>query len=620
MEFGRRLVAGLFGGVIGGALVGLGEAVVVAAVSDASEFWVFVFGTCSYAVFGGVMGLGWAVVASVLPFDRERNAVLATAGGLVAASLGLVVGRFRIVRDVFSESLPLFSTAGILVHVGLIVGAIAVYFLLSRALRTSANARGVPAVGLRWTATIFVTALVVAVGLNAVAGRVKPSALRAPTAKGPDVMLIIVDTLRADHIGAYGATDVKTPAIDSLARDGVVFEHAFADSSWTRPSIATILTSLYPSSHQVMHKTDLLPDAVTTLAEAMSKGGYRTAGIVTNINIAPSFNFQQGFDSYRYLAPDFFFGATDSGSKLSLYSGMRLIRERFLAKKKYVNNYYQDAKTVGETALPWLEHDPAQPFFSLIHYMDPHDPYFEIPYDGRAVARVETPHPSPDRAPELRRLYVSDIEYFDGFLGRLLADLHRLGLYDDMVIALVADHGEEFYEHGGWWHGTTLYDEAVHVPLIVKLPGNVNAGSRHQELARLLDVMPTLLARAGVAVPPAAQGRDLFGGGPAPQAVYAEEDHEGNELHSVRTRDWKLIVANPGNPRGLAPEELYDLRSDPKEKHNVAGSNADELGALKADLASLRKAAASSAVAGESGELDDASKARLKALGYMEDE
>lgn len=619
MSFVVRVIAGILGGFSGGALAGIGESLVIAATSQITEYWLFFFGAASYGLIGAGIGAGWSVVSGALPRLRSAEASAASSAALTAALLGLVVGRFRVVRDAFGESLPLLSGTGLAVHAGLLVGAAVVYLAVSAAVRRSAGRRGpvgataVAAVG------VLIAGALISLLTNLVAGgpAEKPSAVSS-TAKGPNVLLIIADTLRADHVGAYGARDVATPALDSLAADAVVFEKAFAQSSWTRPSIATILTGLYPGSHSVMHKTDLLPTDVVTMAEAMKEGGYRTAGFVTNINVAPSFNFQQGFDDYQYLAPDFFFGATDSGSKLALYSLMRLIRERFLSKQKFVSHYYQDAQTVNGTSLPWLAGHEGERFFALIHYMDPHDPYFEIPYNGRAVARVDTPNPAPERAEELRKLYAANIEYMDGFLAKLFAALKEQGLYDDTVIAFTSDHGEEFHEHGGWWHGTTLYEEQIHVPLIIKPAGGSGNSRREATLARLTDVMPTLLAASGVAVPPAVQGRDLFGSSQAPTAVYAEEDHEGNVLESIRTAEWKLVVANEGNPRGLAPVELYHLAADPGEKSNLAGEEPGRVAALRSDLEALRTVARASVVKGATGTIDAADEERLRALGYLE--
>jgi arylsulfatase A-like enzyme len=622
MDFIKRVAAGAVGGFIGGAIVGAAEAVIVATVGDLTEYWAFFFGAISYGVFGAIMGLGWGVgtlvTGAVVPQLRQVNVVMGSAAGIVVALLGMVVGRFRIIRDVFSESLAIASGAGIAVHLGLIVFGVIAFFVMTRLLSGAAEKRGPVGAAAVWGGAVVSISLVLAVGLTAVFGGEEEDAVAESTADGPNVVLFIADTLRSDHIGPYGASDVKTPALDQLAADGVVFQNAFAHSSWTRPSIATILTSMYASSHQVMHKTDVLPDDVVTIAETMQEAGYRTSGFVTNINVAPSFNFQQGFDTYRYLAPSFFFGATDSGSKLSLYSGMSLIRERFLSKQKYVDNYYQDADTVNGRALPWLEKNGTKPFFSLIHYMDPHDPYLEIPYNGKAIARVETPHPDGSRAKELRDLYISNIEYLDGFIGSVMDQLRAAGVYDNTVIGFVADHGEEFYEHEGWWHGTTLYDEQIHVPLIIKRVKSQGAGGRIAELAGTVDVTPTLLSAAGLEAAPSAQGRNLFGGPKPLQAVYAEEDHEGNVLESIRTTQWKLVLANEGNPRGLEPVELYNIAADPGETNNLAESKPDVVAQLRGDLESLRQVAAASAVAGATGTLDSADEERLRLLGYIE--
>jgi arylsulfatase A-like enzyme len=622
MDFIKRVLAGCVGGFIGGAIVGVDEAIIVAAVSDLTEFWALWFGAISYGFFGAVMGAGWGfatlVTGAIFSRLKELPTVMGSAAGIVVALLGMVVGRFRIIRDVFSESLAIGSTQGIIVHVGLIVFGIVAFFAVTRWMSASVEKRGAVAAGGLWAGVVLGFALVASFALTAVAGGEDAADPGQATADGPNVLLFIADTTRADHLGPYGASDVKTPALDQLAADSVVFQNAFAHSSWTRPSIATILTSLYASSHQVMHKTDLLPDDVVTIAESMKDGGYRTSGFVTNINVAPSFNFQQGFDSYRYLSPSFFFGATDSGSKLSLYSGMRLIRERFLSKTKFVENYYQDGVTVNARAVPWLETNGSEPFFTLVHYMDPHDPYFEIPYNGKAVARVEEPHPDGARAKELRDLYIANIEYLDQFIGQVLDQLRTAGVYDDTVIAFVSDHGEEFYEHEGWWHGTTLYDEQIHVPLILKRAKNVGAGGRVSDLVGMIDVMPTLLAAAGVEVPSSAQGRDLFGATTAPTAVYAEEDHEGNILESIRSSEWKLIIANEGNPRGVESLELYNVAADPGETNNLASSKSDVVGRLQNELETLRSLAGASAVTGSTGALDAADEERLRALGYLD--
>jgi len=381
-----------------------------------------------------------------------------------------------------------------------------------------------------------------------------------------------------------GGKPGQTPALDAFAHDGVLFEQAHSQASWTRPSIATLLTSLYPSVHGAVHKMDMLPDRVTTLAEAFSQAGYWTTGVVTNINVAPIFNFQQGFGEYDYLEPDFYFWATDSATRLAIYKGLREARERIGANRIYFYNYYQDAQIVENTLEKWLDRKPPQPFFLFIHYMDPHDPYFEIPYDGRGNARANNQWPPASLRDEMHRRYLQDASYLDGYLGQLFDRLRARGLYDNTVIALVADHGEEFQEHQGWWHGTTLYEEDVHVPLIIKRAHEPTPGARRTDLVRVLDVAPTLLAAAGARVPEAFMGRDLFTDAGSGEPLFAEEDLEGNLLASIRIGSWKLITANQDNPRGLQPLELYDLSSDPHEKNNRAKSDPERLNSMLQEL------------------------------------
>jgi arylsulfatase A-like enzyme len=197
--------------------------------------------------------------------------------------------------------------------------------------------------------------------------------------------------------------------------------------------------------------------------------------------------------------------------------------------------------------------------------------------------------------------------------------LRERGLYDDLTIIVTSDHGEEFNDHGGFWHGTTLYDEQVRVPLLVKLPQSRRGGTVVRHWVQSIDLMPTILSLSGVPVPPGVQGGDLFTG---TDVVYAEESHEGNVLESVReldgTDEQKLITANPGNPRGLQPVELYRVDLDPAEQQNLAPSAPDRVQTATKALLEQRALARRDAVVAGSVELDDDVAAHLEALGYME--
>ena len=615
----RPVGAGIAGGLLVGAAVGLVEALVSwLGAHGAGDLPPIGWALVVYGLVGAAGGFGAGLLAALLRSDGFGLAL-----GGVGAGLTFVVARFRIIRDVFLEQLPQGSLPQMVQAAGLLL-AVVLAFLLWRALRGADARRRWPTRPLPAAALVALLAalwtLTARLLLHA-APPAQPARAAAP-AGAPSVLLIMVDTLRADHLSAYGYGAGRTPNIDSLAADGVRFAHTFAQASWTRPSVATILTGLYPSSHGAVHKADMLPDRVDTVAEVLARGGYYTAGFADNVNVSPSFNFGQGFADYRYLAPDLFFHANEPAAQLTLYSGLRLIRERFLARRVDVHNYYQPAEVVTDTLIEWLDSPAAKqgPFFLFAHYMDPHDPYFVHPFDGEGYARVANPNPPASVADKYRQLYDGEIGYLDEHLGRLLADLKRRGLYDRMLIVLTGDHGEEFHEHGGWWHGTTLYDEQIHVPLIMKPPAGSTRGRVVDELTTSLDITPTIIKTAGLAVPPAMQGHALPLDGETPEkrdSVFSEEDLEGNVLQSVRTNSSKLITANPGNPRGLQPEELYEVKTDPGEQHSLVASEPNLLEELRAALGRSYLEARAHAGAGAQTDVDSVTKDRLRALGYL---
>jgi arylsulfatase A-like enzyme len=435
----------------------------------------------------------------------------------------------------------------------------------------------------------------------------------------------MVDTLRADHLSCYGSREVETPALCSLATDGGSLFDGFSHASWTKPATASLLTSLLPSTHGAMAKTSVLPAETVLLAEALQQGGYATGGIASNINLAESFGFDQGYDEYHYLAPDYLLGAKESSSKLILYQIARSVWLK-LRPGLRVGDFYQEAATVNRVAFDFLERHRASRFFLFLHYMDPHDPYFEHPYSGKGIARVSNQHPNPALAAEMKRLYQGEVRYLDEQFAHLLAKLRELGLYDDSLIVLTADHGEEFHEHGGFWHGLTLYDEQVYVPLLIKWPKGAPAAppSARGHISRLIDVAPTLLARAGITPPPAMQGIDLAtplaARAEKDRSLLAEEDHEGNVLRALRTPEWKLIEANPGNPRGLPAEEIFQISADPGETRNLIGEQQGRAQALRVQADAEQQLARSRAASGggEAAKLSDAQQEALKALGYAE--
>lgn len=628
----RGLVVGFSAGVFGGIVVGLGEASVIALSSaGATGVRVFLYGPLSYgllcAVFGA--GLGFATALSgrwmkryALP-EREAFAYFAAA---VFGAFAFALGAFRIRRDFFHEELVWKSAIGLAVLLGCAFVAAGMSAILARVLRVLVQRPRFQR--LVHAPTAFALLLVLGLGLAGNLALVSRSSravssgdVRAVEDQAGNVLFIVVDTLRADRLPIYGYESGHTPNLDRFAQDAIRFDQAFANSSWTRPSFASILSGRLPSSHGVMAKSDALPDAVTTLPEVLETAGYTTAGYATNFNVAPYFNFHQGFDEYTYLEPEFVLGADDASAKLLLMQFIRQRVEKMRAMQGEVlpGTAYQDAATVNAALTTWIDRQPASPWFLFVGYMDPHDPYFAHPYDGSGYARAAHQHPDASEAPVLSALYDGEISYWDAEFGTLLAGLRERGLYDGLTIIVTSDHGEEFNEHGGFWHGTTLYDEQVRIPLLVKLPQSRRGGTVVRHWVQSIDLMPTVLSLVDAPIPQGVQGGDLFTG---TDVVYAEESHEGNVLESVReldgTDEYKLITANPGNPRGLKPVEMYRVDLDPAERENLASSSPDRVRVATKALLKQRALAQEDAVAADSVELDDDVAAHLEAIGYIE--
>lgn len=621
----RAPAAGAFAGILAGIVLGLGEAFTIYQGGLGTESQVFWFGPFLWAsVLGGLSILGGLFLAT-LPMDKKElgHWVFRLGFGACLIPFGLFVVLFRLRRDVYLEQMP-----PLIVIAAVLIGATLLLALILGPMR-----RVIEPIAERITNPIAPIALFI-VGVFGLGGLLSlafaPASVESNEKNGvaagleskPNVILVMVDTLRADHLSCYGS-DVPTPNLCRLAEEGTIYQ-GFSHASWTKPATASLITSTLPSTHNAMSKPSSLSSDLVLIPEALQEAGYTTGGIVSNVNLAESFGFAQGYDDYYYLGPDYLFGAKESSSKLISYQlGRQIALGMFGGDEVYFNDFYQDSEVVNGVAEGWLDEHADERFFLFLHYMDPHDPYFVHPYNGEGVARVSMPEPEPEMAAELHELYRGEIEYLDGNFGKLLDRLEAAGVYDDTVIVLTADHGEEFHDHGGFWHGLTLYDEQIHVPLVIKWANGVDgpANGADSGIARLIDVGPTILGTAGVAVPDTMQGIDLRTPFAArlekDQQVFAEEDHEGNVLWALRTENEKLIVANAGNPRKLPEREYFDISSDPLEQDPYEDPEAE---AHLEELAEFqRQAALGQAVQGEDVEMDLQTCQRLKAIGYVED-
>jgi arylsulfatase len=432
----------------------------------------------------------------------------------------------------------------------------------------------------------------------------------------PNILLITIDTLRADHLSCYGYPRQTSPNLDRLARQGVRFARAYSHADITLPSHSTILTGLHPRTHGVIENSVALPREVVTLSELLQGRGYRTVGVTSAYLLAPLFNIDQGFADF--------------------YPCMSVRRP---------------GREASDIALEWLIEQVQEPFFMWIHYFDPHAPYLPpSPYDilysasgsyapyhlpadqvrmpdnWRGWYKEDWPPPYEDVA-EIITQYDGAIAYADTQLARLLAWLEENGLADRTLVMVTADHGEGFGEHGVTFEHLGAHEEMVHVPLIMSYPPRLPSGTVVENLVGHVDLCPTLLDLLGVPIPREMQGISLV---PLLEGRYWQ-DQEGiisqqrnADALSERTTDWRLILQLRDNatwplyPQRAGQVELYDLRADPEEAHNLwpatsqVARNAQET--LSRQI--LRWKEATPLAAGEAAPLDPEVEKMLHDLGY----
>jgi arylsulfatase A-like enzyme len=385
--------------------------------------------------------------------------------------------------------------------------------------------------------------------------------------EAPLVVLYLVDTLRADHTQPYGYLRDTTPQLLAFAKDAVVFEQAIVQASWTKPSVASIFTSLLPGRHRAVQLRDPLDRDLVTLAEMLETKGFTTgAAIANSVIYNQGSHFEQGFDSFTGLH-----GPGNRPSKII------------------------EAAPVVNAALAFLDARRGFPTFLYVHTMDPHVPYtppapFDRKYDpyptkGHPGQDPRTDYKEPLDRDRLTAQYDGEIAYGDREFGRFVQGLKERGLYERAQLIFVADHGEEFLDHGKWLHGRSVFDELVRVPLIVKFPERRDAGRRVADQVQGVDLLPTILKelRLPVPKPPAIEGRPLQDvvAGRAPQRpALSEISHRGFVAHGMRTRRDKYV-------RRFSPEddELYfDLEKDPRETTNLVEQAGERVKQLRAGV------------------------------------
>lgn len=450
---------------------------------------------------------------------------------------------------------------------------------------------------IRWAGTGAV------LGLLCLAGCAAPAASSPHPPKG--ILILLVDCLRSDHLAAGGSTLGATPNLDRLASQAVVFDRASAVASWTRPSVPSIWTGLYPSEHGL---TDLieggkgvrggvLSEDAVTVSEAMQAAGYRTAMIGNQFQLSPRFGMAQGFDLYE--------------------------------------NNVKSARGIRDNLLYWLDEAPQEPFFAYLHFLDIHWPYWPKPSTrGRFGSEAISSHldgnldelragvdsgtivlDDADRK-EIAARYAEALAALDGEIGLLFDELEKRGMLEETLVIVLADHGEELGERGGIEHGHTLKEELLHVPYIWRLPKTWRGrGLRHEAaMVETRTLAPTLMALVGQPIPPGVSAPSLLPwlAGPRPaEPPYGILAAESNGMFEVRNERFKLL-AQPAKKSF----ELFDLEADPGERRDVAAEHPAEFEALRSAFrawhASLHPLAMSST------QLDAETEEGLRSLGYIQ--
>lgn len=425
--------------------------------------------------------------------------------------------------------------------------------------------------------------------------------------KKPNIILVTLDTTRADHLSCYGYHRTTTPNIDRIAKNSVLYLNAISPSSWTLPAHASLFTGKFPSSHGAMYD----PDGPVHLADGIQLSAgkanllkkFRARGISENEQTLAEILKHQGYET----------GAVVSGPWMKKIFGLG---------KGF--NYYDDneistlngklARQVTQSALDWIETLDKKKFFLFLNYFDPHIPYMapEGYMEHYLPPNIDFSHRNPTDE-ELIALYDAEILYMDHYFGKLVNQLKKLKIYENSLIIITADHGELFGEHGKYRHGKTLYQEEIHIPLIIKWPGNEIQPSEAHERIQLNDIFAIILDHLGLPIPGGTQA------GPPPQIAHPvisetyplEEISNEGHYSALFNDNYKFIWNSKGN------HLLFNIKEDPKEEKNLADLLINIKNQQAAYLKSYLKTLPKPGKIHSRIQLDENTKHALKSLGYL---
>ena len=453
-----------------------------------------------------------------------------------------------------------------------------------------------------------------------------------PEMKKFNVLLITLDTCRADKLSCYHFEKRTSPCIDELVQSGFIFDYAFSTSNWTKPSTASLFTSLYPGTHQTNTVLQKISPSIPTLPERFKQAGYHTAVFSGNANICADFGFHKGVDLFFETIKGTMIRFSTLSKSLKRLSPKLEKEFKKLQMQKKISPEMTDEKAIYDKFSKWLNRIGDEKFFAYLHFNTPHAAYDPPPeFDVFAKdpsIKVSRERPrrrailSEEQQKRLLSLYYGEIFYLDSVIGKIIDDLKEMDLFNKTIIAITADHGEEFYDHKAWGHTHTMHNELLHIPLIFYVPNLPYPPSRIKSYASIIDVGPTFLSLTGLPMDPSFDGKDLsplFRGEQIDIRDFIFAQHlrrrDDHTKYAIIKNGYKYIEYNfPGKKF----EALYDLNTDFEEKKKLPLHETPEYAELKKYLQGMKKKTLEKKIDSIEIELSEDRTEELKALGYIE--
>ncbi len=611
-------------GMIGGGVAGFFEAIIRSRIYNYYDVAYWIAGYIYYAPIGVLCSLSIFIFYKlILLILRQKGEIINFGSLLFASTIMILTG--PTIAPLFTRevgafiALPLFVTGS-----AVLIITFCLFFLICRIIDRIISLT--PIHRILSVLFLYCSILIVLIGVSFFQTgnddlSVEHSVEQVNIQNKPHILFLLVDALCYDHLSCYGS-DNQTPVIDNFAKEAILFSDAFSNCGWTKPSVASIMTSLYPIQHNVTTPHRTLNTSLYTMAKALQESGYHTMGFYNNYNLKKFNNFNIGFSHYARLTKKQLLPFYNEEMPLLRYLGLyRRVAEKIFGVKKSDVGAYANAPTLTKEVIKQVSENRDKRLFMYVHYMDPHEPYFVHPLNGKYYSAPTGPHDESFYLSEenqtLKKTYRDEIKYLDSSLEPLFDYLKETGLYDSTLIFFTADHGESFGEHGIWAHGP-LYENLIHIPLIIKLPNSEKGGSIDSSLVQSIDFTPTILKLVGSEVSEFWEGKDIFG----------EEDNdyvlafvEGPVTYNqiFRNKKEKLFSAISKGTSELKVN-YYDIINDPDELKDLSDDSSykPRIELLLDSLMTIGEKLSLKAVESTETELDEQTIKKLKALGYLE--